>query len=89
MFSRQKIPDFEGFTPENIIKIETILNDERNKYMSRVRKDNDFYIQKLKIANYTYSDSYYTFTFNQIDKLIYFIFDDMKKEWKIKYTERH
>jgi hypothetical protein len=27
-------------------------------------------------------ESYYTFTFNQIDKLIYFIFDDMKKEYK-------
>ena len=36
-----------------------------------------------------FSSYYNNFTFDQIDKLIYFTFDIMKQEWKIKNTERH
>jgi len=78
---------FDDFTPENITKIEAILNHERTRYYSRLRKNNQFYIQKLKLSNYSYNNNIYTF--KQIHKLIYITFDDIKQEWKIKNTERH
>jgi hypothetical protein len=88
-YAEWKPPVFEGFTPENIRKIEELLQNERRKYMCRVRNDNQYYIQKLQLANYMFSSYYNNFTFDKIDKLIYFTFDIIKQEWKIKNTERH
>ena len=92
-YEEWKPPVFDGFTPENITenirKLEELLDHERRKYMYRVRNDNQFYIQKLQRSNYTFSSYYNNFTFDQIDKLIYFTFDIMKQEWKINNTERH
>ena len=75
-YEEWKPPVFDGFTPENITenirKLEELLDHERRKYMYRVRNDNQFYIQKLQRSNYTFSSYYNNFTFDQIDKLIYF-----------------
>jgi hypothetical protein len=83
---------FDGFSAENITenvkKIETMLNNARENWNSRIYKDNQFYIEKLKLSNYTYYSNN-VYTFRGINKHVIFTFDNIKKEWKIQNSELH
>jgi hypothetical protein len=75
------------FSPENMTKFEEMLNNERDKYTSRIFHENQYYIEILKCSKYTYND--HTFTFTQINKMIYFTYKDINQEWKIRNRGRH
>ena len=55
--------------------------NEENTCLGWEKTTNFITIQNLQRSNYTFSSYYNNFTFNQIDKLIYFTFDIMKQEY--------
>ena len=75
-------------TPENMINFEEFLNNERKKYNSRLHKDNQFYIDFLSRTTFTRNNGHF-FSSSNVNKMIYFTFDDIKKEWRIRGTGRH
>jgi hypothetical protein len=76
-----------NLTPENMTNFEEMINNERAKYTSRVHNHTHFYVEFLTRSNFRYNN--HTYSSQNVNKMIYFTFDDIKKEWKIRSTGRH
>lgn len=76
-------------TPVLIQQLEEMLDIERQKVTSQLHESNQFYIEFVKRSNYTYNDISRIFTYKKVNKMLGFLFDDKKQEWRVQLSGRH